>query len=88
MSNAGIETKHVLEDGETGQISEGNTFTMRSCCDCELTHLEWYHIEKNILTLRFYRDADATRKERRKMKTEDIKYLIGVLNKELRRRKK
>lgn len=79
--------KHVNMDGEP-KCFDGVTYTLMSCCDCGLTHLELRQIEKDHLTIRYYRDAYETIEERKRMSTNEIEWLIKKFRKELRRRKK
>lgn len=51
-------TAPIVEDGQWYEPTE-NPF-IHGCCECGLSHRVEYLIEKGALSLRFFRDADAT----------------------------
>lgn len=54
-----IATAPVIEDGEWFEPTE-NPF-IHGCCDCGLAHRIEYLVDNGLLSLRFYRDLEATR---------------------------
>jgi hypothetical protein len=59
-----------IEDGEWYEPSE-NPF-IQGCCDCGLAHRIEYDIENGVLSLRFYRDHEATEELQQRLRTERV----------------
>jgi len=80
--------KSVIMNGEPVSC-EPFTIAWQNCCDCGLSHR--VIVEKNKtgqLIQRTYRDDWHTEEVRRAMPDEEIDWIIRVLQKEQRRRKK
>jgi len=84
----GVESmKRPFKNGEPTTYAD-STITHIGCCDCGLSHLVLYNIKDKKVTVEYYRDDWDTRLGREEMSEDQVKWLIKLFQKELRRRKK